>query len=461
MNLEIKLMQHLRHLSSDGNSTIIYDVRSMALFEVDNVTAMILEDAFLSRCSLEELHNRSRVLLDLHGIDSSHVDQSIASIVDLVNKGILTDAPPGSMEISTLPLRIDTILLNISQDCQLGCKYCFASQGTFHDSSLKPLMDVETGRRAVDFLFSVADKSFTKYVLIFFGGEPLMNWPLIEELVAYSNSVAILHGKVMDFRITTNAIEIDEKKADFLAKHNFNIVVSLDGDEEVHNELRPHKNLSINSYQKTVEAISILRSKNIEVAGRATLTSKFINPSLIEKMLFNSGVSRVAHQMISCLPDDPLILNEAQIREYASHIAEQVFNTDVPNTQREILLARLEDGVISHYECGFSNVSMSVDSLGRIYACHRVIAQNDYYVGSVFDKLEYDKIRNIQKRTNINVKLGCRSCWARFLCRGCCPSDNLVMTGSIAIPNSYSCYVRQRLIDAVFEYLLSNRKNTL
>ena len=448
------LFPHLRNLTSDRKSMVVFDVRSASLLEVDYATAAVIEEALMQQSLFDISKRESSFMIDA-GFDQLTIEAAYSKFAELITHNIIVDDNTGSrFAAADGQMKITAVLLNISQTCQLSCVYCFASQGSFNDDKLfQPLMDMETGRKAIDFFFEIADPTADSYTVTFFGGEPMLNWSLIQELTDYSESKAKAVSKKVVFAITSNGYMIDEEKVSFMAAHNIGCMISLDGDEQTHNTLRPHKSTTVNSYEMASNALKAIREVRDLATARATVTSLCPDPVKLEQDMLNAGASRVNLQFISCLRDDPLALSHAQLRSYTQAATMRVFEGNLGRLYtQDISLLRLRNRHMSTRFCSFAESTMAIDALGRIYACHRLVSDDNYLIGNIHSGLNVERVLAMKKMVNVDNRVGCRSCWARYMCGGGCIADYIIEVDNAPYTQSAQyCYYSRAVIQSLIE----------
>ncbi|MCL2547874.1 MAG: SPASM domain-containing protein, partial [Symbiobacteriaceae bacterium] len=337
--------------------------------------------------------------------------------------------------------------------------YCFAKGGNFGDEQLPSIMSSGVGRQAVDLLFNNCGQNNNRLYIAFFGGEPLINWALVKELTCYAEEKASSAGKNVSFSMTTNACLVDDEMVDFISSHKIDIMVSLDGEEHIHDKLRPHKSESTSSYEKTLAGVKALRAKINNISGNATIT--VINNDLEEvySHLTEIGFTRIGMDMVSGSADKSLEFDHLHLSMHTQELVGLIVDGKVP------LLAnapRLDERRSNRlYYCGFSRGSVTVDSIGRLYSCPRLVCVEKYQVGHVDAGYDSKKIQHLRSSIMIDNKLGCRTCWLRYLCGGGCPAESEESQGGIGSPYSQGCYRYQHLLEASVEnYLISIRSNS-
>jgi len=241
-------------------------------------------------------------------------------------------------------------------------------------------------------------------------------------------------------------------------EHEFGILISIDGDEQLHNHLRPHIDEKINSFAETKKAIDLIRhSPRSKVSGRATITAYCPDPQKLANYLLSAGINNVGLQMVSGGDKDkPWMLSHSDLRKMSVGTSDMIIE-DVFDSALFLSRIRNRDRCVP-YGCNYLCGTMSVDSLGRIYSCHRLTGNDDHLIGCIQEGIDEMKVQRIANMVNANSMLGCRSCWARNLCGAHCAANNYVMTKDGSTPSSFSCYQSQANIEASIERYLMELK---
>ena len=351
---------------------------------------------------------------------------------------------------------VKALCLHVAHTCNLNCSYCFASQGKYHGE--RALMSFEVGKQALDFLM---DNSGTRHNLEvdFFGGEPLMNWDVVKQLVAYARSVEKEHGKNFRFTLTTNGILIDDDVIDFANREMSNVVLSLDGRKEIHDRYRVDfaGNGSweriVPKFQKLVEARG---GKNYYMRGTFT----HANPDFLKdiQVMLDLGFNELSMEPVVCAPGDPSELTEADLP----------IVLDQYEKLAELMLERERAGnpfTFYHYMidltggpciykrisgCGSGTEYMAVTPWGDLYPCHQFVGEDKYKLGNIWDGVTNTEAQNEFACCNVYSREECRDCWARLYCSGGCAANAYHATGSVKGVYKYGCELfRKRMECAI------------
>ena len=340
---------------------------------------------------------------------------------------------------------VKALCLHIAHTCNLNCSYCFASQGKYHGE--RAIMSYEVGKQALDFLI---EHSGTRRNLEvdFFGGEPLMNFDVVKQLVAYARSIEKEKGKNFRFTLTTNGMLIDEDVIDFANREMSNVVLSLDGRQEVHDRFRVdyagHGSWEkiVPKFQKLVEARG---HKNYYMRGTFT----HANPDFLEdiKTMLDLGFTELSMEPVVCAPDDPSALTQEDLpvvlRQYEelAELMRERRREGKPFTFYHYMLD-LSGGPCIYKRisgCGSGTEYMAVTPWGDLYPCHQFVGEEKFKLGDIWNGVSNDKIQQEFASCNVYARPACKDCWARLYCSGGCAANAYHATGDIKGVYEYGC----------------------
>ena len=348
---------------------------------------------------------------------------------------------------------IKALCLHVAHTCNLNCSYCFASQGKYQGD--RAIMSFEVGKRAFDFLI---ENSGTRRNLEvdFFGGEPLMNWDVVTQLVAYARSIEKQHNKNFRFTLTTNGLLIDDEVIDFLNKEMSNVVLSLDGRQEVHDLFR--KDYAGNgSYEKIVPKFK----KLVEARGgkdyyvRGTFTHNNVDFTNDIFHMADLGFSELSMEPVVCSPDDPCALTQEdmpKIFEQYEILAKEMIKRKKegrPFTFYHYMLD-LKNGPCIYKRitgCGSGTEYMAVTPWGELFPCHQFVGDSKYSLGNIYDGVTNTEIQDGFRSCNAYARPECAKCWARLYCSGGCAANSYHATGSINGVYEYGCELFKKRIE--------------
>ena len=348
---------------------------------------------------------------------------------------------------------IKALCLHVAHTCNLNCSYCFASQGKYQGD--RAIMSFEVGKRAFDFLI---ENSGTRRNLEvdFFGGEPLMNWDVVKQLVAYARSIEKQHNKNFRFTLTTNGLLIDDEVIDFLNKEMSNVVLSLDGRRDVHDLFR--KDYAGNgSYDRIVPKFK----KLVEARGgkdyyvRGTFTHNNVDFTNDILHMADLGFTELSMEPVVCAPTDPCALTDEdmpKIFEQYEILAKEMIKRKKegrPFTFYHYMLD-LKNGPCIYKRitgCGSGTEYMAVTPWGELFPCHQFVGDPKYSLGNIYDGVTNTEIQEGFRSCNAYARPECANCWARLYCSGGCAANAYHATGSINGIYEYGCELFKKRIE--------------
>lgn len=429
------------------NKNYLYNTKTASIFEVDEPTIELIQTSGLT---YDEAYDKFKHVWSKKEFDN------ILSL--LKEKCLLKDSQIESSFNKNLnkskTQNICSIALFVIQECNLRCTYCYGHGGEYNN---KGILKLETAKQAVDFLF---EKSGEKkdISIAFFGGEPLLNFPLICEIVDYCKYRNKEFNKNITYATTTNGTLLTDKITEFLISNKFSITISIDGNKESHNINRFFEN-GAGSYDKVIDKTRNL-IKGIPVSARATITKTNLN--LVQNFhdLYEKGFKRVNMAPCSEMLDDndyTLMADNysEMIEEFDKLLKNKQF--DKAKAMGGVIqkLSKIDGGGIRNRFCGSITKGLAVDVNGNIYPCHRFVGTTDFKIGDVFNGFDEDKYSKIINDTYASEHEDCSNCWAVNLCGGGCNSENFVTTGSIKSPNPNFCKYNKKAFESAIQYYVS------
>lgn len=340
---------------------------------------------------------------------------------------------------------IKALCLHVSHTCNLNCEYCFASQGKYHGD--RALMSLEVGKRAIDFL--VENSGTRKNLEVdFFGGEPLMNWNTVKDIVAYARSIEKEKNKNFRFTLTTNGMLIDDDVIEFANKEMHNVVLSLDGRKEVHDRLRKTVN-GKGSYDIIVPKFQdfVRRRGDKGYYIRGTFTHNNVDFTEDIFHMADLGFTELSMEPVVCSPNDPYALTYDDLpkifRQYeilAEYMLERE-KQEKPITFYHYMID-LTGGPCIYKRisgCGSGTEYMAVTPWGDLYPCHQFVGDEKYLLGNIYDGVTNKEIQNEFKMCNAYARKECKDCWAKLYCSGGCAANAYHATGSVTGVYEYGC----------------------
>lgn len=348
---------------------------------------------------------------------------------------------------------VKALCLHVAHTCNLNCSYCFASQGKYHGD--RALMSFEVGKRALDFLVENSG-SRTNLEVDFFGGEPLMNWDVVKQLVEYARTIEEVKHKKFRFTLTTNGMLINDEVIEFANKEMSNVVLSLDGRKEIHDRLRvDYKgegsyDTIVPKFQKLVESRN---GQNYYMRGTFT----HANPDFTKDVfhMADLGFTELSMEPVVSAPDDPAVLTTEDleiVKEQYEILAKDMLRREKegkPITFYHYMLD-LTGGPCIYKRisgCGSGTEYMAVTPWGDLYPCHQFVGNEDFLMGNVWDGIKNTELRDEFKCCNVYAKEKCRDCFAKFYCSGGCAANSYNFHGTITDAYDLGCELQKKRIE--------------
>lgn len=340
---------------------------------------------------------------------------------------------------------VKALCLHIAHTCNLNCAYCFASQGKYHGE--RAVMPFEVGKQALDFLAAHSGARHNLEV-DFFGGEPLMNFEVVKQLVAYARSIEKAHNKNFRFTLTTNGMLIDDDVIDFANREMSNVVLSLDGRKEIHDRLRVDY-AGNGSWEKIVPKFQKLVAArgNQNYYMRGTFTHA--NPDFMKDIdeMLRLGFTELSMEPVVCDEKDPAALTQADksvIFEQYEQLAEKMIKqkrAGKPFTFYHYMID-LTGGPCIYKRisgCGSGTEYMAVTPWGDLYPCHQFVGEEKFKLGNVWDGVTNPSVQDAFRSCNVYARPECAGCWAKLWCSGGCAANAYHATGSVKGTYLYGC----------------------
>lgn len=428
------------HQYKQGGYNIVLDVCSGAVHVVDEVAYDIIA-MFEDKEKDEILRILSEKYNGRDDITDNDIEECYSQVQGLKDSGKLFapdtfESMAGTLKQKTAGV-VKALCLHVAHTCNLNCAYCFASQGKYNGE--RDVMSLEVGKRALDFL---VENSGSRHNLEvdFFGGEPLMNFDVVKELVAYARSIEKEHNKNFRFTLTTNGVLVDDDVIDFANKECSNVVLSLDGRKEIHDRYRVDYagngswEKIVPKFQKFVEARN---GKNYYMRGTFT----HANPDFLKdiQQMLDLGFSELSMEPVVCAPGDPSELTEedlAIVMKQYEDLADLMLKRDKegkPFTFYHYMID-LTGGPCIYKRisgCGSGTEYMAVTPWGDLYPCHQFVGDEKFKLGNVWDGVTNKEIQSEFAACNVYAHPECKDCWARLYCSGGCAANAYHATGSV------------------------------
>lgn len=338
------------------------------------------------------------------------------------------------------------LTLMITQQCNLRCKYCYGKDGEY---SNKGIMDFSVAKRAVDFFVNQAPSDALG--ICFFGGEPLINFDLIKEVITYIRSIENSTTKRFTFAMTTNGTLINKEIRKFIEDNKISLTISIDGTQEMNDVNRYYANKKgiyddIKSNIKDINTYTIARA-TIAPPNYDVTTS--IN-HLAERFEFNSIAWAEADNLLSDSDYEKVKKSTLELID----ILEEYINKGQYEIVKKYhtflnMLSKFNSDGLRSKGCGAGSNLMAVDIDGKIYPCHRFVGLEEFVMGNVVDNRLVEK--DFYSIIDLNNFEKCQSCLAKSICGGGCINENYYATESINIPSEKHCKFRIDIVNRMLE----------
>ena len=456
------------HCYKNNGYNIVLDSNSGSVHAVDEVAFEVI-DKYESR-------SKEEIILELCDkypeITADDIEEIFQDIEELKKEGKLFSEDKFKdlqIDIKARPTQLKALCLHIAHDCNMCCKYCFAGEGEY--SGDRSLMSFEVGKRALDFLIEQSG-SRKNLEVDFFGGEPLLNFDVVKQLVAYARSIEKEKGKNFRFTLTTNGVLLNDEVMEWANKECYNVVLSLDGRKETNDRMRRTKNgkgtydLILPKFKKMAEERN---QQGYYIRGTYThYNTDFANDIL---HLADQGFEQLAMEPVVTDPKMDYALQESDIPKLKDQY--DLLAKEMCKRNREgkgftffHYMIDLEGGPCIYKRisgCGVGTDYMAVTPWGDLYPCHQFVGDEKFLLGNVFDGVKNTDIVNEFKLCNVYSREACQDCFAKLYCSGGCSANAYHTTGKITGTCDMSCELhRKRVENAIMikiDELFANSEN--
>ena len=437
------------HQYKNNGYDIVLDVNSGAIHVVDDVTYDVI--------ALYEGHTREEIVNSLRErYPETEVEEALDEVQMLAdNEELFTKDTYENyiMDFKKRPTVVKALCLHIAHDCNLACQYCFAEEGEYHGR--RALMSFEVGKKALDFL--IANSGNRRNLEVdFFGGEPLMNWQVVKDLVAYGREQEKLHDKKFRFTLTTNGVLLNDEVMEFCNREMGNVVLSIDGRKEVHDKMRPFRkgagsyDLIVPKFQQFAES----RHQD-KYYVRGTFTHYNLDFSEDVLHLADLGFKQISVEPVVAESKEPYAIREEDLpklfEEYDKLAVEMIrrhksgedfnfFHFMIDLEGGPCVAKRLSG-------CGSGTEYLAVTPWGDFYPCHQFVGNEKFLLGNVDEGILNTDIRDEFKCCNVYAKEKCRKCFARFYCSGGCAANAYNFSGDICGAYDIGCELQKKRIE--------------
>ena len=442
---------------------IVLDTYSGSVHCVDDLSYDIIE-LYNDKKSKDEITMR---MLDKYknlGITKRDIEDTFLEVDSLIDSGelftedVFKDA---NLDLKKRDSVIKAMCLHVAHTCNLNCEYCFAGQGKYHGDDA--IMSFEVGKKALDFLVEHSGSRHNLEV-DFFGGEPLVNFEVVKELVHYARSIEKEKDKHFRFTLTTNGVLLNDEVIDFLNKEMDNVVLSLDGRKEV-NDLKRKRLDGKGSYDIIVPHFQnfVKKRGDKEYYMRGTFTRNNLDFTNDIFHMLDLGFKELSMEPVVSKPDTDYALREEDL----DTIYEQY-----EILAKEMIKRRREGNPFTFYHymidltggpciykritgCGSGTEYLAVTPNGDFYPCHQFVGDTKFLMGNVYEGITNTKLRDEFKLCNVYSRKECENCWAKLYCSGGCSANSYHTTGSINGVYDFGCKLFRKRIECAIMVKIS------
>lgn len=450
------------HQYKNNGYNIVLDVYSGAVHVVDDLCYDVIEvlNSKDTEPTAESLVSEDTKKDVLEKLSDSYAEadllEGLEDVTELAKQRTLfsKDIYEGMIDVvKKQKTVVKALCLHIAHDCNLACKYCFAEEGEYHGR--RALMSYEVGKKALDFLIANSGNRHNLEV-DFFGGEPLMNWQVVKDLVAYGREQEKLHDKHFRFTLTTNGVLLNDEIQEFLNKEMDNVVISLDGRKEINDQMRPFRNgkgsydLIVPKFQKLAE------SRNQEkyyIRGTFTRNNLDFGKDILH--FADLGFKQMSIEPVVGEETDPYAIREEdlpQIMEEYDRLAQMMIQREKEGKGFNFFHFMIDlDGGPCVYKrmsgCGSGTEYLAVTPWGDLYPCHQFVGQEDFLMGNVDEGIVKPEIADDFRSCNVYSKESCRNCFAKFYCSGGCMANSYNFHGTIHDTYDVGCQMQRKRVE--------------
>jgi len=450
------------HQYRNNGYNIVMDVYSGSVHVVDDVCYDVIAEVNKSETeptaeSLKEADVKEKLLQTLgNKYETSDIEDALSDVIELTEGGQLFVKDTYECMIEEVKKRktvVKALCLHIAHDCNLACRYCFAGEGEYKGD--RSLMSLEVGKKALDFL--VANSGNRRNLEVdFFGGEPLMNFDVVKELVAYGRELEKTHDKHFRFTLTTNGVLLRDDVIEFANKEMDNIVLSIDGRKEVHDHMRPFKN-GKGSYDFILDKFKkVAESRNQQkYYVRGTFTHYNLDFVKDVLSLADEGFEQISVEPVVAGPEEPYAIREEdipQICEGYDELAKEMLKRKKEGRGFNFFhyMIDLSGGPCVYKRlsgCGSGTEYLAVTPWGDLYPCHQFVGEEEFCLGNVDDGIVNTEMRDTFKLCNVYAKEECRNCFAKFYCSGGCAANAYHCHQDINKPYEIGCELQRKRVE--------------
>ena len=463
---------------------MVVDAASGAVHSVDEVAYDAIEMLDEAVCRSDggagETFEDSKILETVasdiarkYGITSEDAKETLDDIAGLHSAGLLWSEDPFEQAADEIKIKqsvLKAICLHVAHGCNMDCEYCFAGKGD--NSGKSGIMSAEVGKRALDYL--VENSGTRRHLEVdFFGGEPLINWDVCKEIVAYGRELEKKYNKIFNFTLTTNGVLIDDDVIDFTNREMGNVVLSMDGRRDTHDRMRHSKtgggtyDMIMGNFRSLVDSRLKNAERSPEYYMRGTYTAYNKDFAADVLAMADLGFRETSIEPVVSDPEVPYALHEEDLPQLYEEYEKLALE----------MLAREEKGEgfsFYHYTvdltggpciykrvagCGVATEYLAVTPTGDLYPCHQFVGDDNMIVGNIYDGITHPETVDIfRSGNNIYTRDDCGDCWARLYCAGGCAANNYHSNGDINKVYRFGCKLHRKRIECALMMAAAREK---
>lgn len=447
------------HQYKSNGYNIVMDVNSGSVHVVDDIVYdMIPLVEPLVTEGIKDADTIKAAVLNLANIPypQEEITEAVDEVLELEKAGQLFAPDIYENYIFDFKKRqtvVKALCLHIAHDCNLACRYCFAEEGEYHGR--RALMSFEVGKKALDFLVANSGNRVNLEV-DFFGGEPLMNWDVVKQLVEYGRSLEKSNNKKFRFTLTTNGILLNDEILEFVNKEMGNIVLSIDGRKEINDKMRPFRggqgsyDIIVPKFQKVAES-----RDQMNYYVRGTFTHNNLDFSKDVLHLADLGFKQISVEPVVAPSDADYALQPEDLpklfEEYDNLAKEMIKRNKEGNGFNFFhFMLDLTGGPCVYKRlsgCGSGTEYLAVTPWGDLYPCHQFVGNEDFLLGNVDEGITKPAICKDFKNCNVYAKEACKKCFARFYCSGGCAANSYNFKGKIDDVYEVGCELERKRVE--------------
>lgn len=439
------------HKFKNNGYNIVLDVNSGSVHVVDDI-------AYDAISLYEENPDtvKSEIMKLYKELNENDADELIEDIESLKESGELFSEDIYEDYIDEIADRqtvVKALCLHIAHDCNLSCRYCFAGKGEYNGESA--LMSLDVGKRALDFLVENSGNRRNLEV-DFFGGEPLMNFEVVKDIVAYGRSLEEKYNKKFRFTLTTNGVLLNDDVIEFAGREMSNLVLSIDGRKELHDYMRPFRS-GAGSYELILPKFKKAADARHQTDYYARGTFTHFNTDFDKDVLHlaDLGFKQISVEPVVAKPTEDYAIKDediAAICEAYDRLAVEMlkrekegngfnfFHFMIDLTGGPCVAKRLSG-------CGSGTEYLAVTPWGDLYPCHQFVGNEDFLLGNIYDGIKRTDICSSFKKCNVYSKPKCKDCFAKFFCSGGCAANAYNFEGDINESYETGCILERKRVE--------------